>query len=175
MALLPPKLNGLRRARAPFIYLSLPKLPTTPMRLRLASSVLAVAFALGGLLSSSAWADHPPPQHSGWRDSGLPASVRRVQRQTGGEVLRAQPIERDGREIYRVKVLTPQGRIRVVEDAPQGEPAPIYPRQVPVPQEYPRSAPDDYPRQAPQQYPAMYPRRPQQQRYIPPPHTHDPH
>ena len=52
------------------------------------------------------------------RDGGLPASVRRVQRETGGQVLRAQPIQRDGREVYRVKVLTPQGRIRVVEEIP---------------------------------------------------------
>jgi len=52
------------------------------------------------------------------RDGGLPASVRRVQRETGGQVLKAQPIERDGRQMYRVKVLTPQGRIRVVEDVP---------------------------------------------------------
>lgn len=52
------------------------------------------------------------------RDGDLPASVRRIQRETGGEVLKAQPIQRDGREVYRVKVLTPQGRIRVYEDEP---------------------------------------------------------
>ncbi|MBS0194765.1 MAG: PepSY domain-containing protein [Proteobacteria bacterium] len=52
------------------------------------------------------------------RDYGLPASVNRIQRETGGQVLRAQPYERDGREVYRVKVLTPQGRIRVYEEDP---------------------------------------------------------
>ncbi|MBS0211695.1 MAG: PepSY domain-containing protein [Proteobacteria bacterium] len=52
------------------------------------------------------------------RDDGLPASVNRIQRETGGQVLRAQPYERDGREVYRVKVLTPQGRIRVYEEDP---------------------------------------------------------
>ena len=62
------------------------------------------------------------PQRIDPRDSGLPASVRRVQRETGGQVLRAQPFERDGREVYRVKVLTPQGRIRVVEDMPPPPP-----------------------------------------------------
>ncbi len=50
------------------------------------------------------------------RNDGLPASVQRIQRRTGGQVLRAQPYERDGREVYRVKVLTPEGRIRVYED-----------------------------------------------------------
>jgi hypothetical protein len=50
------------------------------------------------------------------RNGDLQSSVRRVQRETGGQVLRAQPIVRDGREMYRVKVLTPEGRIRVYED-----------------------------------------------------------
>jgi hypothetical protein len=49
---------------------------------------------------------------------GLPDSVRRVERQTGGEVLRAEPMQRDGREVYRLKVLTSDGRVRVVQDDP---------------------------------------------------------
>jgi hypothetical protein len=44
--------------------------------------------------------------------------VRRVERQTGGEVLRAEPMQRDGREVYRLKVLTSDGRVRVVQDDP---------------------------------------------------------
>jgi len=51
-------------------------------------------------------------------DGNLPASVRRVERQTGGEVLRAEPMQRDGREVYRVKVLTSDGRVRVIQDDP---------------------------------------------------------
>jgi hypothetical protein len=50
--------------------------------------------------------------------STLPDSVRRVERQTGGEVLRAEPMQQDGREIYRLKVLTRDGRIRVMQDDP---------------------------------------------------------
>lgn len=80
------------------------------------------------------------------REAGLPASVQRIQSQTGGQVLRAQPYERNGREVYRVKVLTPQGRIRVYEEdpnagrgAPPGQPAPGYERapQSPPPQRNP--------------------------------------
>jgi len=41
-----------------------------------------------------------------------------VERQTGGEVLRAEPMQRDGREVYRLKVLTADGRVRVVQDDP---------------------------------------------------------
>jgi len=76
-------------------------------------TVLAV-LAIGG---GDAWADRYY-QRIDPREGGLPASVRRIQRETGGQVLKAQPIQRDGREVYRVKVLTPQGRIRVVEEAP---------------------------------------------------------
>ena len=67
----------------------------------------------------------PPAQrdHGGQgqdrQDQGLPDSVRRVERQTGGEVLRAEPMQRDGREVYRLKVLTSDGRVRVVQDDPE--------------------------------------------------------
>ena len=50
--------------------------------------------------------------------TALPDSVRRVERTTGGEVLRAEPMQRDGREVYRMKVLTADGRIRVVQEDP---------------------------------------------------------
>jgi hypothetical protein len=66
---------------------------------------------------------HQPPQREHGQDGrgegqGLPDSVRRVERQTGGEVLRAEPMQRDGREVYRLKVLTADGRVRVVQDDP---------------------------------------------------------
>ena len=93
---------------------------------------LAIALALTGMGGVSAWAGAGPGVDKGsadkasadkGRDSGnrdkdntLPASVRRIERETGGKVLKAQPIQRDGREIYRVKIVTPQGRVRVVED-----------------------------------------------------------
>ena len=77
-----------------------------------------------------AWAQSAPPPHAPpsqrerpatERDDqgdGLRDSVRRVERQTGGEVLRAEPMQRDGREVYRLKVLTSDGRVRVVQDDP---------------------------------------------------------
>ena len=89
------------------------------MTLRSAKYVVAASVALiaGCVLGAGiAWADKS--SKSAPRDGDLPASVRKIERETGGEVLKAQPMQRDGREVYRVKVLTPQGRIRVVEDAP---------------------------------------------------------
>jgi uncharacterized membrane protein YkoI len=51
--------------------------------------------------------------------SSLTDSVRRVERQTGGEVLSAEPMQRDGRLVNRVKVLTNDGRVRVMQVDPQ--------------------------------------------------------
>lgn len=67
-------------------------------------------------------ATEPAPARTTPRAS-LPETVRRVERQTGGEVLRAEPMQRDGREVYRLKVLTADGRVRVVQDDP-GAPHP---------------------------------------------------
>ena len=87
--------------------------------------LLFVSMILIG--TGTVWAQSPPsnaPQAlaKGTR-STLPDSVRRVERQTGGEVLRAEPMQRDGREVYRLKVLTADGRIRVVQDDPGEQPA----------------------------------------------------
>jgi hypothetical protein len=79
-----------------------------------AKQIVVAVLVFIGLGGGQAWADRY--QRVDQRDGDLPASVRRIQRETGGQVLKAQPIQRDGREVYRVKVLTPQGRIRVVEE-----------------------------------------------------------
>lgn len=42
------------------------------------------------------------------------AAADLVQRRTGGRVLAVQAQRESGREIYRVKVLTPQGEVRIV-------------------------------------------------------------
>ena len=73
--------------------------------------------------SAGAWAQtppaNPPPERQrGEKREALPDSVRRVERETGGEVLRAEPMQRDGREVYRLKVLTADGRVRVMQDDP---------------------------------------------------------
>src|SRR5688572_21887404 len=46
-------------------------------------------------------------------------SVKRAERQAGGEVIRAEPMQRDGRNVIRYKVLTADGRVRVMQDDPQ--------------------------------------------------------
>ena len=82
-------------------------------------SFAALALAAAIVVPSTpaqAQAD-PPPREP--RRSELPESVLRAERQTGGQVLRAESMQRDGREVYRLKVLTPDGRVRIVRDDPR--------------------------------------------------------
>ncbi len=87
-------------------------------------------IVVGIIATGSVWAKDPKPrdpqkatddENRARGQSNLPESVRRVERQTGGEVLRAEPMQRDGREVYRVKVLTSDGRVRVIQDDPQSD------------------------------------------------------
>lgn len=88
--------------------------------------VAAFLVATGSAWAQSAPSDPPAEAYAQASAKGaratLPESVRRVERQTGGEVLRAQPMQRDGREVYRLKVLTADGRVRVVQDDPSNPP-----------------------------------------------------
>lgn len=54
-------------------------------------------------------------------DGRLPESVSRIERETGGRVLSAELRQRGGREMNRIKVYTPEGRVRVMWDDPQRE------------------------------------------------------
>jgi hypothetical protein len=93
---------------------------------RLLKLMLVPTILLG---TGAVWAQNPPPKPAPEpprqeREKGsLPDSVRRVERQTGGEVLRAEPMQRDGREVYRLKVLTSDGRVRVMQEDPSEPPA----------------------------------------------------
>lgn len=60
----------------------------------------------------------PPPQ----RGPSLAESVRRVERATGGQILSAERVPFDGRDMNRIKVLDSTGRVRVITEDPQGRP-----------------------------------------------------
>lgn len=56
------------------------------------------------------------------RHDALADSVRRVQSRTGGQVLSAERIPFEGRDINRVKVVDDSGRVRVYMDDPSSRP-----------------------------------------------------
>ncbi|HET9048560.1 MAG TPA: hypothetical protein VFN29_06335 [Chiayiivirga sp.] len=55
-------------------------------------------------------------------DENLPAAVNRVERETGGRVLSAERRTQSGRQLNRIKVYTPEGRVRVMWDTPRHAP-----------------------------------------------------
>lgn len=63
--------------------------------------------------------DEPRPAPRVQNSSSLSDAVRRVQRQTGGQVLGAERVQFDGRDINRVKVIDDRGRVRYMDDDPQ--------------------------------------------------------
>jgi uncharacterized membrane protein YkoI len=65
--------------------------------------LLAFITAILMVLGSPAWADVS-------RDD----ATSLAQRATGGRVLAVEKMERDGRPVWRVKVLTVQGEVRLV-------------------------------------------------------------
>ena len=54
-----------------------------------------------------------PEEHS------LAEAVRRVERATGGQILSAERVPFDGRDMNRIKVLDSTGRVRVITDDPE--------------------------------------------------------
>jgi len=67
---------------------------------------LALLLTLGA--SPAAWAQARP------KDLSLSEAVSRAQQETNGQVLSADSVRRDRRTEYRIKVLTPQGHVRVM-------------------------------------------------------------
>jgi hypothetical protein len=83
--------------------------PLRPLLLLIALAVVAPVQAR----------EDEAPRPSQREDAG--ARVRQVERD-GGRVLQAEPMQRGGQQVYRLKVLTPEGRVRVLDDARGREP-----------------------------------------------------
>jgi len=90
---------------------------------------LVLPIALAGVSAVARAQSQPPEPELLRRDSGNPTgktnrssmsdSVRRAQRETGGQVLGAERVQYDGREINRIKVMDDRGRVRYMDDDPQ--------------------------------------------------------
>lgn len=71
-------------------------------------------------------ATEPPPAPPSYRArravETLSDAVRRIERATRGQVLSAERLQFDGRNVHRVKVLDDRGRVRVYTDDPRALP-----------------------------------------------------
>ncbi|MBB5209692.1 PepSY domain-containing protein [Chiayiivirga flava] len=75
--------------------------------------LLAIAFTVCALPPATAQSRADDPRNR------LPEAVNRIERETGGRVLSAERRTRGGREVSRIKVYTPEGRVRIMWDDPQ--------------------------------------------------------
>ena len=91
-------------------------------------AIMAVLPAFSAHAQSQPQSQGGNQQHDGDRDSRdrrqdsrstLSDAVRRVERDTRGEVLSAERVQYDGRDMHRVKVVDDQGRVRVFMQDPQ--------------------------------------------------------
>lgn len=56
-----------------------------------------------------------PPSSAPAQPMSLEQAVKQVQHQTHGHILAADSVARGKNHVYRIKVLTPQGRVKVVQ------------------------------------------------------------
>jgi len=106
----------------------MPQLSLSTPRIALALLTLGLSLASGVALADDAGFG---PGNGGGRGQArrnesraLADAVRRVERATGGEVLSAERVPFDGRDVSRVKVVDTSGRVRIYMDDPQGPRAP---------------------------------------------------
>lgn len=102
--------------------------PNSCLRLVLLVLIAVSSLAPGDASAQRGGADVSPRPANAARTSGhdrsaeqraLSAAVRRVESQTGGQVLSAERIPFDGRDVSRIKVVDASGRVRVYMDDPQ--------------------------------------------------------
>ena len=85
------------------------------------SLALTLPMAVQAQQEPPAWAPRrgapvPPPDNAA--PAGMAEAVRRAERRTRGQVLNVESMQFQGREVHRVKVLAPGGRVMVVVDDP---------------------------------------------------------
>ncbi len=101
-----------------------------PLRRHLPLCLLTLACATfsGWAVARPPTAEHgPPPQMAegdahGHRDDALSDSVRRIGRSTRDQILSAERIPYDGRDVNRIKTVDEHGRVRVYMVDPQSGP-----------------------------------------------------
>jgi hypothetical protein len=83
------------------------------MKSRIFSMLLAGALMAGAVAASAKPPRSAPPPAS--HPASLEQAVRQVQHQTRGHILAADTVSRGQTNVYRIKVLTPQGKVQVMQ------------------------------------------------------------
>ena len=86
-----------------------------PVKSILHSLILLVLFTAGmTTVSATALTPYEPIQLAARDEVTLDQAVARVKKQTRGRILTAETVERKGKMVHRIKVLQPNGSVRVI-------------------------------------------------------------
>lgn len=88
------------------------------MKFRLVPAVAACACCLCAVAAFARPPERkaaPPPPPPPPRHLSLEQAVQQVQHQTHGHILAADSVARGHNKVYRIKVLTPKGRVQVMQ------------------------------------------------------------
>ena len=98
---------------------AMPRIPTVLSNLSAAVLLMASSLAMAQQAQPAPPRDRDPERELQQAPRvSLSDAVRRVERNTRGEVLSAERIQFDGRDMHRVKVVDDQGRVRVFMQDP---------------------------------------------------------
>ena len=98
---------------------AMPRIPTVLSNLSAAVLLMASSLAMAQQAQPAPTRDREPERELQQAPRvSLSDAVRRVERNTRGEVLSAERIQFDGRDMHRVKVVDDQGRVRVFMQDP---------------------------------------------------------
>lgn len=85
-----------------------------PNRSALAAACLSAALFAGAGVAAARGAP-PAKQQNSHEQMSLERAVQQVQQQTNGRILAADSIPNGRSKLYRIKVLTPDGHVRVMQ------------------------------------------------------------
>ena len=112
-------------ARTSLIRRYIVPLGASPNAMHIRSARVPSLLLVASLAAGNAWAQHDGERWRGHdrregQQQTLSDSVRRFEKESGGgQVLSAERIPFDGRDVNRVKVVDSSGRVRVYMDDPQ--------------------------------------------------------
>lgn len=85
------------------------------MKFRVLPTLLACALSCCAVLAFARKPPPPPAPPPQVHPTSLEQAVKQVQRDTRGHILAADTVTRGKANVYRIKVLTPQGQVQVVQ------------------------------------------------------------
>ncbi|MDZ7804891.1 hypothetical protein [Thiohalophilus sp.] len=76
--------------------------------------LITVLFVMLNLMPTAVPTAHSAPLLMVSNGMSLDAAVRQARQQTGGRILSAETVQRNGKRLHRIKVLLPDGTVRIM-------------------------------------------------------------